>query len=167
VAEAIYQSFVSIGWWEIVVTICNTLITFLIVKKFLYGPVKNMIVTRETELKDMKKQAKADRKAAADMRKEYNEKIKGAQKEAAEIIHNATQNAATRSDEILADASRQASRVMQKAEEDIQRERRKAVNEIKDEVAGLSVMIASKVVEKEIKEDDHKRMIDEFISKVG
>jgi F-type H+-transporting ATPase subunit b len=167
VAEAIYQSFVSIGWWEIVVTICNTLITFLIVKKFLYGPVKNMIVTRETELKDMKKQAKADRKAAADMRKEYNEKIKGAQKEAAEIIHNATQNAATRSDEILADASRQASRVMQKAEEDIQRERRKAVNEIKDEVAGLSVMIASKVVEKEITEDDHKRMIDEFISKVG
>jgi F-type H+-transporting ATPase subunit b len=167
VAEAIYQSFVSIGWWEIVVTICNTLITFLIVKKFLYGPVKNMIVTRETELKDMKKQAKADRKAAADMRKEYNEKIKGAQKEAAEIIHNATQNAATRSDEILADASRQASRVMQKAEEDIQRERRKAVNEIKDEVAGLSVMIASKVVEKEITEADHKRMIDEFISKVG
>jgi F-type H+-transporting ATPase subunit b len=167
VAEAIYQSFVSLGWWEIVVTLCNTLITFLIVKKFLYTPVKNMIVTRETELKDMKKQAKADRKAAADMRKEYNEKIKGAQKEAAEIIHNATQNAATRSDEILADASRQASRVMQKAEEDIQRERRKAVNEIKDEVAGLSVMIASKVVEKEITEDDHKRMIDEFISKVG
>ena len=54
-----------------------------------------------------------------------------------------------------------------KAEQSIEQERKKAMNEIKDEIAGLSVMIASKIVEKDISEEDHKRMIEDFIDKVG
>ena len=46
-------------------------------------------------------------------------------------------------------------------------ERKKAMNELKDEVASLSVMIASKVVERDVKEADHERFIEEFIDKVG
>ena len=57
--------------------------------------------------------------------------------------------------------------MVRKAEESIELEKKKTLNEIKDEIAGLSVMIASKVVEKEINEADHKRMIEDFISKVG
>ena len=41
-----FQNFVSIGGWNIVVTICNTLITFLIVKKFLFKPVRKMLAAR-------------------------------------------------------------------------------------------------------------------------
>ena len=44
--EALYEAFVSIGWWEILVTMCNTLITFLIIKKFLYKPVRKMLAAR-------------------------------------------------------------------------------------------------------------------------
>ena len=46
----IFQSFVYINWWNIVVTICNTLITFLIIKKFLFKPVKKMLAAREEEV---------------------------------------------------------------------------------------------------------------------
>ena len=52
-SEAIYQAFVSIGWWEILVTMCNTLITFLIIKKLLFKPVKKMIAAREQEVQAM------------------------------------------------------------------------------------------------------------------
>ena len=45
--EALYEAFVSIGWWEILVTMCNTLITFLIIKKFLYKPVRKMRVGQD------------------------------------------------------------------------------------------------------------------------
>ena len=41
------------------------------------------------------------------------------------------------------------------------------MNQMKDEIADLSVMIASKVVEREVKADDHKRLIEDFIDKVG
>ncbi len=57
--------------------------------------------------------------------------------------------------------------MLKKAESTIEQERKKAMNELKDEVAGLSVMIASKVVERDIKEEDHERFIEEFIDKVG
>ena len=57
--------------------------------------------------------------------------------------------------------------VKQKAEADIAQERKKAVNEVKDEIGGMAMEIASKVVEREIKEADHKDLIDEFIKNVG
>ena len=49
--QAIYEAFVSIGWWEILVTMCNTLITFAIIKKFLFKPVRKMLAQREEEVK--------------------------------------------------------------------------------------------------------------------
>ena len=83
------------------------------------------------------------------------------------ITQSATRRATVRSEEILAEASRQATDLKKKAEQSIEMERKKAMNEIKDEIADLSIMIASKVVEKDINEADHKRMIEDFIDKVG
>ena len=68
---------------------------------------------------------------------------------------------------MLSEASDKANDLMRKAKESIEQERKSVMNEMKDEIADLSVMIASKVVEREVNADDHKRMIDEFIQKVG
>ena len=165
--EAIYQAFVTMGWWELCVTICNLLIMFVILRKFLFGPINKMLESRENEVREMYATAEADRAAAETMKLDYTASIANAKEEAAQITANATKRAAARSEEILADANRQASDMVRKAEESIELEKKKTLNEIKDEIAGLSVMIASKVVEKEINEDDHKRMIEDFISKVG
>ena len=54
-----------------------------------------------------------------------------------------------------------------RAAADIEQEKKKAINEAKDEIGGLAMDIAGKVVEKEINEADHKKLIDDFISKVG
>lgn len=162
-----FQNFVDIGAWNILVTICNTLITFLIVKKFLFKPVRKMLAARAEEVQAMYDQAEADRAEAAAMKKDYTESIANAKAEAAQITQSATRRATVRSEEILAEASRQATDMKKKAEQSIEMERKKAMNEIKDEIADLSIMIASKVVEKDINEDDHKRMIEDFIDKVG
>ena len=150
--QAIYEAFVSIGWWEILVTMCNTLITFLIIKKFLFGPVRKMLAQRED---------------AEQKRAEYTERLSKAKEEAAEIVGSATRRATVRSEEILKESSQQAAAMMKKAETTIEQERKKAMNELKDEVASLSVMIASKVVERDVKEADHERFIEDFIDKVG
>ena len=162
-----FQQFVSIGGWNILVTICNTIITFLIVRKFLFKPVRKMLAARSEEVQAMYDQAEADRAEAAAMKKDYTDSIANAKAEAAQITQSATRRATVRSEEILAEASRQATDLKKKAEQSIEMERKKAMNEIKDEIADLSIMIASKVVEKDINEDDHKRMIEDFIDKVG
>ena len=60
-----------------------------------------------------------------------------------------------------------AEKLRTEAEADIAQERKKAVNEVKDEIGGMAMEIASKVVEREIKEADHQDLIDEFIKNVG
>ncbi len=163
----LYDNLVSLGAWNIIVTICNTLITFLIVKKFLFGPVRKMLAARSEEVQAMYDEAETGRKQAAATKKDYTESMANAKQEAAEITQTATRRATARSEEILAEATRQAVDLKKKAEQSIEQERKKAMNEIKDEIAGLSVMIASKVVEKDINADDHKRLIEDFIDKVG
>ena len=137
--EALYEAFVSIGWWEILVTMCNTLITFLIIKKFLYKPVRKMLAARSEEVQSMYATAEKAQSEAEQMR----------------------------SDEILRESSQQASAMVKKAERVIEQERIKAHKELKDEVADLSVMIASKIVERDVKPEDHERFIEDFIDKVG
>lgn len=166
-SEAIYQAFVSIGCWEILVTMCNTLITFLIIKKLLFKPVKKMLAAREQEVQAMYGAAEQTQSEAESLRQEYTERLSQAKAEAAEIVGSATRRAAVRSEEILRESSQQAAAMMKKAENTIEQERKKAMNELKDEVAGLSVMIASKVVERDVKQADHERFIEEFIDKVG
>ena len=104
---------------------------------------------------------------AESLRSEYTERLSKAKEEAAEIVGSATRRATVRSEEILRESSQQAAAMMKKAENTIEQERRKAMNELKDEVASLSVMIASRVVERDVKEADHERFIEEFIDKVG
>jgi F-type H+-transporting ATPase subunit b len=167
VSEAVTQAFVSIGWWEILVTLCNTLITFLILKKFLYKPVRSMMAAREEEVKKTYAAAEKAQTEAEQLRSEYNERLSKAKEEAAEIVGSATRRATARSEEILKESTEQANAMMKKAETTIEQERKKAMNEIKDEVASLSVLIASKVVERDVKEADHERFIEDFIDKVG
>lgn len=163
----VFQSFVSLGWWEILVTMCNTLITFAIIKKFLFKPVRKMLAAREEEVQAMYGNAEKAQTEAEQLRSEYTQRLAKAKEEAAEIVGSATRRATVRSEEILKESSQQAAAMMKKAENTIEQERKKAMNELKDEVASLSVMIASKVVERDIKDADHERFIEEFIDKVG
>ena len=159
---ALYEAFVSIGWWEILVTMCNTLITFLIIKKFLYKPVRKMLAARSEEVQSMYSNAEKAQSEAEQMRSEYTERLSKAKEEAAEIVGSATRRAAE-----LRESSQQASAMVKKAERVIEQERIKAHKELKDEVADLSVMIASKIVERDVKPEDHERFIEDFIDKVG
>lgn len=162
-----FLPFVGFTPWEICVTICNTLITFLIVKKFLFKPVRKMMAAREEEVQDMYAVAEKTQTEAEQLRSEYTERLAKAKEEANEIVSSATRRATVRSEEILKESSQQASAMVKKAETNIALERQKTMNEIKDEIAGLSVMIASKVVEKDINVADHERLIEDFIDKVG
>ena len=162
-----FAQFVDLNLWRVFVTICNTLITFLIVKHFLYKPLRNMLAAREQEVSDLYAKAETDRREAEAMKRDYTVSIANAKQEAADIVSGAQKRAEKRSEEILQQANTEAATLKKRAEESIEQERKKAMNELQGEIADLSVRIASKVVEREVKEDDHKRMIEDFISKVG
>ena len=101
------------------------------------------------------------------MKDEYEKNMADAKNKASEILINAQRNASIQSEEILKQANAQAVAIKEKAKSDIDQEKRKAVNEIKDEIGGMAVDIAGKVIEREIRKEDHKKLIDDFIANVG
>ena len=101
------------------------------------------------------------------MKAEYEQNMQDAKNKANEILVSAQKTAAIQSEEMLKEATAQAAALKAKAESDIAQEKRKAVNEIKGEIGGMAMEIAGKVIEREICEEDHEKLIDEFISNVG
>ena len=161
------QELVGLVPWTFVSQICNLFIQVYLIKRFLFKPVNEMLEKRkalaDAQIREAEK-AKADADA---IKTEYEQNMKEAKEKANEILTTAQRTAALQSEEMLKEAASKAAALKSKAESDIAQEKRKAVNEIKDEIGGIAVEIAGKVIEREISEEDHTKLIDEFIANVG
>ena len=73
----------------------------------------------------------------------------------------------SREEEILRKANDEAEAIRNKASADIAMEKKKAINEAKDEISGLALAIAGKVVERELKESAQAQLIDQFLNNLG
>ena len=93
--------------------------------------------------------------------------LRGAEREAGEIVKNATTAAQRRGDEIVNDAKGAAEALRRRTDDELRREKRKAEAELKDEVSGIALDIAQRGVEKEIDPARHEAMIEEFLSGLG
>ena len=162
----LYQALITLDGWTFVAQICNLMIQLVIFKKLLLNPVKKVIAERKAKADSQIADAEKLRTEAEAMKAEYEQNLQNARNEANQIVASAQKTAAARSEELLGEARAQAAALKQKAEADIAQERKKAVNEVKDEIGGIAMEIASKVVEREISEKDHKDLIDEFIKNV-
>ena len=163
----LYQALITLDGWTFLAQICNLMIQLVIFKKLLLNPVKKVIAERKAKADSQIADAEKLRTEAEAMKAEYEQNLQNARTEANQIVAAAQKTAAARSEELLGEARAQAAALKQKAEADIAQERTKAVNEVKDEIGGMAMEIASKVVEREIKEADHQDLIDEFIKNVG
>lgn len=163
----LYQALITLDGWTFLAQVCNLMIQLVIFKKLLLNPVKKVIAERKAKADSQIADAEKLRTEAEAMKTEYEQNLQNARTEANQIVAAAQKTAAARSEELLGEARAQAAALKQKAEADIAQERKKAVNEVKDEIGGMAMEIASKVVEREIKETDHQDLIDEFIKNVG
>ena len=161
------QDLVTIVPWNFIAQICNLFIQMWLIKKFLFKPINEVIEKRRQLTENEIKGAREAKEKADAMKKEYETSLSSAQAEAAEIVAKAQKDAQGKADNIVKEAEDQAKGIIERAEADIEQSKKKAINEAKDTIGGLAMDIAGKVVEKEINENDHKKLIDEFINNVG
>ncbi|MBO4678404.1 MAG: F0F1 ATP synthase subunit B [Lachnospiraceae bacterium] len=161
------QELVTIVPWTLIAQLLNLFITVLVMKKFLFKPIRDILQKRK-EMADAEiADATKAKEEAESLKSEYEASMKTARDKANEIVAAAQKTATQQSEEILKEANAQAISIKSKAEKDIEQERRKAVNEIKDEIGDMAMEIAGKVIERELKASDHEKLIDDFINKVG
>lgn len=158
------QDVISFNLWQVLISLCNLLILFLILKKFLFKPVKKIMSERQAAI-DAQYQAAQDSLNEADASKAaYEEKLSGADEEAAAILKSATENANRRGEAIVTEAKTKAEGIVRQAETAAELERRKAEDDIKHEIVDLSTLLTAKMLSREIKEEDHRELIDHFLS---
>ena len=162
-----FESFVGVNPLTMIAAWCNLLILFLILKKLLFKPLKNMIDSRQKEIDDMYEDAERSKSDAANIKTEYEKRLENANVESEEILKGAMRRAKLREEEILREANEKAARTMERAYEQVELEKKRAINVVKDEVAEMALGIASAVIERDVKEDEHKAFIDGFIENMG
>ena len=162
-----FESFVGVNVWTMLFAWCNLLILYLFLKKLLFKPVKNMIDSRQKEVDDMYSNAEAAETDARAMKFEYESKLSRAEEESEEILRTAQRRALLKEEEILKEASVEATRIRNRASEEIELEKKRMLSEIKDEVSGMAVDIASALIGREVSGKEHEQFIDKFIDELG
>ena len=84
-----FMSFVTIDVWTLIFTWGNLIILYLLLKKFLFKPVNNVLDAREKEISDMYSDAETAKSGAENMRDEYTKRLTGAKQEAENILSSA------------------------------------------------------------------------------
>lgn len=158
---------ISVNFWQILISLANLTLIFLIIKKFLFKPVKKMIADRQSAVDAQYAAADQDRADAAKDKAAWEEKLAEADTAAADIIGKATAAADKRGDAIVAAAKDKADALLRQAESEIELERKKAQSEMREEIVTISTALAEKMLEREVRADDHKQLISAFMQEIG
>ena len=161
------QQFISIAPWTIIFQILNLLLLMVLFKKYLFKPVTEILEKRQAEIEGHYQEAQQAETDAKAMKADYESKMAGARQEADRVIKTATESANAMSASIIEDARTQADQLKRRAQTEIDLERRRAFDEVKGELSGIALDIASQVIEREVNEKDHEAFINEFIKNVG
>ena len=154
---------ISINIWQIVVSLCNLIILFFVLKKFLYKPVKKVLAERSAAVEKEYSDARNASGIAEESRMKWENKLRDADAEAAAVVRDATSAAQTRSSEIIAEERERAGGIIREAEDEASLAKKKAQGEIREEIVDVSGCLAEKLLEREINEGDHQKLIDDFI----
>ncbi len=143
------------------------LVLYLMLRHFLYKPVSQFLNDRKEKIKSDIDGAKVLKEEAIALRDDYESRISLAKKESQEIIESARKRGEELKENILAEARKEAEGIVSRARKEIAREREVAFQDIKSQAGEIAILIASKIMEEEIKVDKQRNLIDKFIDEVG
>lgn len=165
--ETIYQSLVAVNPVTLIAQICNLFLQLFVFKKFFWDKILAILDQRREAADKEISDAKAAHAEATAIKATYEQNMKEAKEKAEGILINAQKTATARSEEIISQAQQAAAQIKSKASADIEMEKKKAINDAKNEISGLAMAIAGKVVERELNTEDQSALIDRFINELG
>jgi len=152
---------------KLIATLINFLILFLILKHYLFKPVNNMIDKRQNEIVDKINKTDEDMKKAEALKNENDKILSGAKNDGINIVEGYKVKAEQLSSDIVKGARDEADTIIKRAKTEAERQTEKAADEMKNQIVDLAVLMSSKALGETVDEDQHRRLIKDFIVKVG
>ena len=152
---------------NLVFTIINLLVLYLLLKKFLFGPIIKVMDVRKAMIDQQFAGAKEQEDQAKALKEQYEGALKSAREESFQIMEQARKEAKAQADKTVEDTQAKVSAMLVKAQEDINTERENAMRQMKDDVASLAMEAAGKIIGKNSGADQDLSLYDQFIEKAG
>ena len=157
----------SINFPSIVFTVINLIVFFLLMKKFLIGPVTDIIEQRKVLVEGQLSNASNAEKTAMELKLQYETSIKGASVKTDEMLDSARKRASAEYERIVKEAEISTGKIINDAEKTIRIEREKAIREMQSEIAGLAIIAATKVVSENSSNNINQSFYEDFLKKAG
>lgn len=153
--------------FNLVLEMINLVILFLILRKFLFRPVMDIMEKRKTMIADGISNANAQQEQAYALKAQYEQALSGAKDESRRMIEQAKKDARQEYDRIIEDADREAGRLMKDARETMEQEREQTLRDMKTEVGHLAADAAKKLVMQQYGADTGRAVYDQFLKEAG
>lgn len=150
-----------------IATVINLLILYFILRKVLFKRVTQFMENRANSIKEAIDNADKSKADADSLKLKYEEQLKAAKAEADKILNDARARANKEYEAVIGNAKKDAETVLVKAREEIEREREQMVKDIKSQVTGLALTVASKVMEANMDNEKNKALAEKFINEAG
>jgi F-type H+-transporting ATPase subunit b len=141
-------------------------ISMYILSKVAFPRIGEALDKRQRAIEDSIETSERIRKEAGLLLEEYRERLAEARGQADDIVARARKTGETHENEILADAKAKREEMMEQTRRDIEAETRRAIQEIRNEVADLTVAATEKVTRKSLTEEDQKRLVEEALAEL-
>lgn len=157
----------GVQWGTAAYTLVLFALLLFLLSKFAWGPLKNIMDERQAGITADLDNAKRQNEEAKRYAEENKALLAKTQQEVSIIMEDAKKQAKTQQEEIIHEANTRANKIVSDAQVEIENEKQRAIADINDRVAELSVLIAQKVINKEINAQDQKQLVREFIEEAG
>lgn len=158
---------ISVNLWQILISLCNLILLFLILKKFLYQPVTRMMQKRQEELDERYAAADEAQRQAESNREAWEQKLQEVGETAQQMLKKAEEQADYRGNKIVSEAKEQADTIVRDARTQADLAYKKAQSDIKKEIVDVSAVLTEKIIGREIRPEDHREMIASVLSEIG
>ena len=143
------------------------IILLVLLKIFAWKPLMGIMKQREDHISNEIEAAEKSRVEANKLIEEQRSILKEARQEAQTMIENAKKQGDIQREEIIVIARQESERIKEAAKLEIEQQKEKAVAALREQVASLSVLIATKVIEKELSAQDQEKLINDYIQEAG
>ena len=152
---------------DAVLTGINIFILFFALSYLLFNPVRDVLEKRKQKIAGELADAANDKKSAAEMKAEYEQKLKEVSKEADAILEEARRKGKAKEAEIIQEAKAEAARIVERGNREVELERKKALDDMKQEIVSIASLMAEKVVASSIDMKVQDELIEETLKEMG
>ena len=153
--------------WNVIATVVNLIVLYLLMRRFLFRPIMNIMDQRKQMIDSKFTEAKDVQSRADQMKEEYMDLLSNAKEESQKIVEQARETAKADYESKIDSANTQVNKMLETAREKIEMERQKTLHDLESQISSLAMCAAGKVIGRNASAKYDEALYDQFLSEAG